>query len=121
MRHPNGYQVLVLRLVVAAVVGAASSMSLPATVFAQAGSTGGTIGKTDKSISGGEEREAPSRAGTTQRARKATARSGEISTEGGSRCGNIAGAWKWNWALMSIDAVFRSDGTANATGGLTAT
>jgi hypothetical protein len=30
-------------------------MPLPATVFAQAGSTGGTVGKSDKSISGGEE------------------------------------------------------------------
>ena len=30
-------------------------MPLSATVFAQAGSTGGTIGKSDKSISGGEE------------------------------------------------------------------
>jgi hypothetical protein len=36
-----------------------AALILPATASAQAGSTGGTIGKTDKSISGGGERRSP--------------------------------------------------------------
>jgi hypothetical protein len=49
----------VYRILTAAVAGAALSVPPSATVFAQAGSTGGTIGKTDKSISGGEEANEP--------------------------------------------------------------
>ncbi len=47
-----------MRLVAACVCAA---LMMPALVFAQAGSTGGVIGKTDKSISGSEERIEPQR------------------------------------------------------------
>jgi hypothetical protein len=46
------YRNRVLRRVLAVAVTAALSMLFPVTVLAQAGSTGGTIGKTDKSVSG---------------------------------------------------------------------
>jgi hypothetical protein len=46
------------------------ALMMPAIVFAQAGSTGGTLGKTDKSISGSEGQSEPS--GTSKRPAHAT-------------------------------------------------
>ena len=54
--------------------------------FAQVGSVGGTIGKTDKSASGGAEQINPVR-----RAREAPARESAI-----SRCLKIVGTWNWD-------------------------
>lgn len=50
---PQGFR-LVMRPI-AILVSVLMLMSLPATVFGQPGSVGGTVGKSDKSISGGSE------------------------------------------------------------------
>jgi hypothetical protein len=47
------------RVILILVFGMLASIAVGTTAFAQAGSTGGTIGKTDKSISGGEPTPAP--------------------------------------------------------------
>jgi len=67
--------------------------------FAQAGSTGGTIGKTDKSASGGENSTRPS-----NRSRPTTA----------SGC-SVAGAWLWKWQGQTTVVTLNGDGTATAT------
>jgi hypothetical protein len=56
------------RIVLILVFGMLASFVVGATVFAQAGSTGGTIGKTEKSVSGGAEAEQPK--SKPQRSRK---------------------------------------------------
>jgi hypothetical protein len=58
--------------------------------FAQAGSTGGTVGKQDKSVSGGEEADRPRAAPQPKRA---AANTREISS--GAACGRIVGTWNW--------------------------
>lgn len=55
----------------------------------QAGSTGGTIGKQDKSISGGEEAARPHAASP---AKRPAANTRETS---GDSCGKIVGTWIW--------------------------
>lgn len=47
--------------IIATALGVALSAVGASGAFAQAGSTGGTIGKTDKSVSGGEEEISPRR------------------------------------------------------------
>lgn len=84
----------------------------------QPGSTGGTIGKTDKEISGGEEtepqgrpkREAPARhPATTERSPDAYP----------SSCGKMVGVWSW---FLNGNVTFRSDGTVvQSQSGLTGT
>ena len=64
--------------------------------FAQAGSTGGTIGKTDKSASGGEEQ---------QQTRKPTT---------SSSCSGLSGSWVW---YNGIDVTIRAEGTMTAGNG----
>jgi hypothetical protein len=77
--------------------------------LAQAGSTGGTLGNTDKSISG-ERREEPAARPRAREPKSHTARKAEA----GSSCGRIAGSWRWGSAMIAIKA----DGTAqHAVGG----
>jgi hypothetical protein len=73
--------------------------------LAQAGSVGGTIGKQDKSISGGEETDRP-------RAARHPARSAAKAPETSSdrSCNRIVGTW--SWYLGVSDSVFHKDGTA---------
>jgi hypothetical protein len=74
------------------------------TAFAQAGSTGGTLGNTDKSISG-ERREEPS---SQQKLREPKPHATS------SSCGKIAGGWKWDGGIVAI----KTNGTAHhPTGG----
>jgi hypothetical protein len=56
-----------------------AALITPATVFAQAGSTGGTIGKTDKSISAGEE-QSERRSPTSNKSKRPT--NGESNSAG---------------------------------------
>jgi hypothetical protein len=81
--------------------------------LAQAGSTGGTIGKQDKSISG-EER--PSEPYTHRRNREVapkTRGNAALLGPGAPSCGNIVGTWDWpNGTMM----VFGKDGNAGRTG-----
>lgn len=73
--------------------------------LAQAGSVGGTIGKQDKSISGGEEADRPRVVPLPQR----SAASPRETTSGRS-CNRIVG--RWSWYLGVSDSIFRKDGTA---------
>lgn len=71
-------------------------------IVAQAGSTGGTIGKQGKSVSGGEERSSP-----TQSAKPGQRR-------GAASCPNIIGVWN-SWAsglFGKADTTFNNNGTA---------
>jgi hypothetical protein len=77
----------------------------PPSAFAQAGSIGGTIGKQDKSISGGEEAEKPRAAPVPK---QPAAKGQEAST--GRSCGKIVGTW--SWYLGVSQSVFHKDGTA---------
>jgi len=80
----------------AAIMLAAVALSAPfgGTAFGQAGSTGGTVGKQDKSISGGEEQTAP----RSQTHRSASA----PPTAKSSGCGNVVGAYKWPVGIATI-------------------
>jgi hypothetical protein len=61
------------------------------TVFAQAGSTGGTLGNTDKSISG--DREGPRRSGDREEPRKKAPK--EAHTASAPSIVSVAGRWNW--------------------------
>src|ERR1019366_4958793 len=80
--------------------------------LAQAGSIGGTIGKQDKSISGGEEADRPRAAPHPKRpAAKAQ------ETSSGHSCGRIVGTW--SWYLGVTETVFNQNGTVRNSGGNT--
>jgi hypothetical protein len=72
--------------------------------LAQAGSVGGTIGKQDKSISGGEE-DRP-RAAPPPKPSAAKTQEGASSRS----CNRIVGTWSWYPSIN--DSVFHKDGTA---------
>jgi len=78
--------------------------------LAQAGSTGGTIGKQDKSISGGGEADT-ARAGP-QLKRSATKSQGTPSSHS---CNRIVG--NWTWYLGLTETVFNQNGTAQNVAG----
>jgi hypothetical protein len=75
--------------------------------LAQAGSTGGTIGKQDKSISGGEEADRP-RAVPPLPKRSAT--STHETAASGRSCNRIVGTWSWHLGVS--DVIFHKDSTA---------
>jgi hypothetical protein len=72
--------------------------------FGQAGSTGGVIGKQDKSISGGEEADRPRAAYPKRPSAKPQ------ETSSGHSCGRIVG--RWSWYLGTSESVFHKDGSA---------
>jgi hypothetical protein len=76
--------------------------------FSQAGSTGGTIGKENKSVSGadGPRVAAPARSGSKAQ--------NPVAGATGKGCGKIVGAWKWS---NGLNVVVKPDGTADATDG----
>ena len=76
------------RIVSILVLGMLVSLAAGATAFAQAGSTGGTIGKIDKSVSGGEEgatREPRAKSHATHRA--------SAGPRSEARSGSADGSW----------------------------
>ena len=73
------------------------------TALAQAGSTGGTVGKQDKSVSGGDE-PAASKSQTLHKSASAPAEAKSKS----AGCGNAVGAYTWAVGTTVINA----DGTA---------
>ncbi len=79
----------------------------PPVVFAQGGSTGGSIGKQDKAVSGSRERTLPDRPAAAPKPNDGMT----------SLCGKMSGVWSW---FTGGDVVIRSSGTAS-TGSLTAT
>jgi hypothetical protein len=97
-----------------------AALIMPASVFGQAGSTGGTIGKTDKSISGGEEQTEPQHRPEGKRSPRGRPVKSEKTT--GNPCQKIIGRWTWNDAGGTTKAVFGSGGTGqNVARGLTST
>jgi hypothetical protein len=100
-----------LSLFLAVVAGCA-----PASVLAQGGSTGGTIGKQNKSVSGTEDKPTPSQRATPSTPKRAGA---PLARKG---CGNIVGVWSWSGGLFgSGDTEFRADGTASHRSGIVGT
>jgi hypothetical protein len=86
-----------------------ASVPFASMAFAQAGSTGGTLGNTDKSISG--DREVP-RQRTAPRKPAIASRSDE--TKG--ICSKLVGTWTWNH-VVPLTVVFSANGTAEASNG----
>jgi hypothetical protein len=84
-------------------------LSVSAAAQLQPGSTGGTVGKQDKSISGGEERDRPRAA---SHPKQSATKSQETSS--GSACGRIVG--RWLWYLGITETVFDQNGTAHNSG-----
>ena len=110
-----GIENAVGRLVAAALVSVMLlSFALTAKVFAQAGSIGGTVGKTDKSQSGVHEE--PSFR-PEPRARKPAKQAGAPRGTEASSCSRMPGTWSW---FNGGSVVIRPGGTATG-GGLTAT
>jgi hypothetical protein len=70
----------------------AALVSADGSAFAQAGSTGGTIGKTDKSASGGEDA-APLSPSTAPKAPNRRDRARAAVT--GPAVGSVSGRWRW--------------------------
>jgi hypothetical protein len=84
------------------------SVANGSSVWAQAGSVGGSIGKQDKSVSGSEETEAPRAA---PHPRRSVPKERERSS--GVSCRSIVGAWS-SWASSQFghnDTRFNADGT----------
>ncbi|MGA8612432.1 MAG: hypothetical protein WB760_12045 [Xanthobacteraceae bacterium] len=76
--------------------------------MAQAGSTGGTVGKQDKSVSGSEE---PAKA--KSQPHKLASRSAADKSKS-SGCGNVVGTYKW---LLGTTTVIKADGTTTVSSG----
>jgi hypothetical protein len=88
----------------AAVMGAALAMPLSQTAFAQAGSVGGDIGKTDKSISGGNDAAPRRRAPPAPNHRSV----GVTPPQPGITAQNLAGKWRWT-AHCSVGVAYAGD------------
>src|SRR5262245_58205846 len=85
--------------------------------FAQAGSTGGTIGKTDKSVSGGAAENAQARdrlgaSGRRNKDRSTLTTNSRTADTSGRPCAHIAGVWTYPHG----DATFRPDGSIVSAG-----
>jgi hypothetical protein len=99
---------------------ACAALIMPASVFGQAGSTGGTIGKTDKSISGGEEQTEPRRGPSESKSPPRGDVAKEKPTD--SSCQKIVGRWAWHYWTGTTETVFSRGGTGqNTPTGLTNT
>jgi hypothetical protein len=108
-------------IAISAVVVACSMAALLSTdtsSLAQAGGTGGTLGKTGKSASGGEEQQQ----GTprVEPKHRAGPREASAGTKGDG-CGNINGDWDWKWAWGSTLTTIKANGTATETNGVVGT
>ena len=88
------------------------------TAFGQAGSTGGTLGNTDKSISGDREeprqRTEPREQAPRRAPRKPAIASRSDETKG--ICSKLVGTWTWNH-VVPLTVVFSANGTAEASNG----
>lgn len=97
------------RLIAMALVSATlGSIAATAQVFAQAGSIGGTIGKTDKSQSGADETPTVRPEPRTRKPTKQAVVPRNVAT---SSCSKLPGNWAW---FTGVTAVIRSNGTATA-------
>jgi hypothetical protein len=78
----------------------------------QAGSTGGTIGKTEKSISGGAEVEQPS-----AKQRKPRPSGPSVAAPSPDSCRKVVGTWTFTFE-KSFETAIKSDGTGSFGPGL---
>ena len=102
---------MVLVVALWALFGVCASSS---TVFAQAGSTGGVIGKEGKSASGGVDAPASRNPGVEPRARsKAPAKPAEPPKSKAAGCARAVGIWFWVTEVVTI----KSGGSVTAKGG----
>ena len=118
MRAPSPWTILVrpdvwgnamTKLIAIAVVCCfATLVGVDQTAFAQAGSTGGTLGKTDKSASGGEEPNV-----RTERRKRAPRGVGK------TQCDRAAGSWRWKWGNNTMVVLLNPDGSSSGTNGNT--
>lgn len=74
--------------------------------YAQAGSTGGTLGKTDQSLSGGQPK-----SGAAREPKQTKGATAEAQNAG---CARIAGSWLWS---NGLSVAIGANGTASATNG----
>ncbi|MBI5264278.1 MAG: hypothetical protein HY852_20945 [Bradyrhizobium sp.] len=100
-------------LVLALLVGVAVS-GRPQTALAQAGQTGGVIGKQEKSISSEEGAPEPRGAAPARRSSGGARQTRTLAQGGSSGCGRIVGTWRW---LVGMRAVFNANGTNHASNG----
>ena len=121
MRQVTGLAVLTTLIAAPFFVNAEESLRSSAEyqplVLAQAGSTGGTIGKENRSVSGGVENAPLGSDGNPPRSRSSVARTPKGSRSGDS-CGRVVGSWTWS---NGIGVVVKSGGTAEAIDGGRAT
>jgi hypothetical protein len=75
-------------------------VSLPATAFAQAGSTGGSVGKTDKSASGGNHQQEIRREKSGRDKRRITSNASDEAPT--SPCRNAAGTWAFSNGISVV-------------------
>jgi hypothetical protein len=101
-----------MRALLFVAITAAAYVPFASTAFSQAGSTGGTLGNTDKAISGDRREEPSSR--QEPRSPHSTPRASQ-----NAGCQRIVGAWAWHYTLGTTETVFRSDGTGTSSTGLT--
>jgi hypothetical protein len=89
----------------------------PGTALAQGGSTGGTVGKQGKSISGEDDK--PRRA-SPERRPESRPRASTAPRENAGGCGRSpVGSWSWSAGMGTITVSFRSDGTASTSNAFT--
>jgi hypothetical protein len=81
-----------------------ATFSAPCVAQVQSGSVGGTVGKQDKSISGGSEEDRPREAPHSKR--PAT---NSRETSSGTACSRIVGTWSWGYGVTEM--TFRQNGT----------
>jgi hypothetical protein len=109
----NGWPRRIHRLLASAVIASAISFAGASTAAAQAGSTGGTIGKQEKSLSGSEETEVsrPAKNQGQERNKRAPAAASGRNPE--TSCRSIVGVWT-SWASGIYgrnDTKINADGT----------
>jgi hypothetical protein len=84
--------------------------------FAQAGSTGGTLGQTDKSASGGGESGRDLSA-----SRKRAAARPEGRQQAGNECDRVVGVWRWKWLNETSVVTLNANGTGSSAHGFKST
>jgi hypothetical protein len=105
------HQGLLMRFA-AIVVCAAIVAAVPGKAMSQAGSTGGTVGKQDKSVSGTETGEPRQ---SSPKARRQASAAAKDSNEGS--CGKFVGTWEWSH-IGIVTVVFNADGSASGSNGV---
>jgi hypothetical protein len=96
---------------VAIFIAALLSLASEKSALAQAGSVGGTIGKTDKSASGDESQ--PNRHSTIRRPRASLDVNRADAGSGMAACARAVGIWFW----VSQEVTIKSDGKVESPGG----